>query len=118
MSFLDCFAEEMNRTYTSYPKNTDLDTDDELIEGFSSTAEVEDEKCMYLTRSQAESLLSDRYKTPVVGVIVSKVKPVTNESRIVLSTGENFLCVKADDVGFQGDVMLIQVTTEDYGRTI
>jgi len=118
MAFLDCFDAEMNLTYSVYPKLTTLDSDDEVNEGFATKATLTSIKSMYWTGSAAERLISDRYKTVASGVVVSKIQTVPDGAKIVLDNGLEFIVLHADDVAFQGDVLIITVQAADYGTTV
>lgn len=114
MSYLDAFSDEMNRTFSIYPKGG-LDSDGEVTQGFSSTASVSNKRCMYWTGSAAENLVADRFKTQISGVIVCDVVEVPNGSKIVLDSGQEFGLVNADDVGFQGEALVIAVKAVNDG---
>lgn len=115
MSFLlDDFDEEMNRFYSVYEK-LGLDADGEVQSGFSTTPAVLNQQCMYYTGSAAESLVADRFKTSISGVIISEVIPIADGAKIVLDTGEEFGIVNADDVAKQGEVLVIAVKAVNSG---
>jgi len=118
MGFLSDFSEEMNRTYSVYPKLTTLDGDDEVNEGFAAVATLTGIQCAYWTGSAAENLISDRYKTEASGVVVSSIGTVPDGAKIVLDNGLEFIVVNADDVMFQGDILVIAVKAVDYGTTV
>lgn len=118
MNMLSAFAPEMNRTYSVFVKDTALDADDEVIEGYISIASLRNIKCAYFTGSAAESLISDRYKTTASGVIISKVVTIPDGAKIVLDNGLEFSVIHPDDVMFQGEVLVITVKAEDYGTEL
>lgn len=118
MGILACFKQEMNQTYSVYPKNTGLDSFDEYLQGFEATATIENQSCGYFTGSAAEALVSDRYKTQISGVIISEVVTVPDGAKIVLSNGLEFTVINADDILLQGEVLAIAVKAVDNGTSI
>ncbi len=118
MSMLDAFDDEMNKTYSIFPKETGLDADNEVIEGFADTATLTAIQCAFYTGSVAEKLMADRYKTEAAGVVISEVQDVPDSSKLTLNDGREFIALHADDVMEQGEVLVITVRSPDYGQSI
>ena len=114
--FLDCFDEEMNRTFSSYVWGGLLDSNDNPIEGFSTTPTVKNKKCGFFEGSAAQSLVSARYKDKITGVVICQPDvTVADNSKLVLDNGLEYDVLHADDIMFQGDVLAIALWNEDYG---
>ncbi len=118
MGILEYFTEEMNRTYSLYPKFQTLDGNDEVVEGFVASPTLTSIKSAYYTGAAAEALLSDRYKTKASGVVISTVQAVPAGAKIVLDNGLEFTVIHADDIMMQGEVLAIAVQAVDYGSSV
>jgi len=116
MSILDAFVTEMNRTFSVYIWAATLDSNDNPVEGFSAGASMTGKKCAFYESSAAQSLVSARYKDKMVGVVICAPDvAVPDNSKLVLDNGYEYIVLHADDVMFQGEVLAIAVTTEDFG---
>ncbi len=116
---LDNFVTEMNRTFSSYILLDTLDANFNPDQGFSITASVTDKKCAFYEGSAAEHFVSDRYKDKLTGVIICKPDvTVSDDSKLILDNGFEYIVLHADDVMYQGEVMVIALRNEDYGVAI
>ena len=116
MSLLDAFVDEMNRTFNTYEWADLYDDNYNPSEGYSTTATVENKKCAYYEASAAQSLVSARYKDKISGVVICAPDvTVTDDSKLVLDTGDEFKVLHADNVMFQGEVLVIALSNDDYG---
>ena len=113
MGFLDCFKTEMNQTYSVYPYLTGLDSNGNPQEGFSAVASITNQPCGYFTGSSAERFVADKYRTDLAGVVISEVVAVPDGAKLVLSTGENFIVIYADDIALQGEVLAIALRRDN-----
>jgi hypothetical protein len=119
MGCLDAFVTEMNRTFTTYLWGATLDSNDNPGEGYSTTKTVIDKKSAFYEASAAQSLVSARYKDKISGVVICEPNvTVADNSKLILDTGDEFKVLHADNVMFQGEVLVIMVTTDDYGVSV
>ena len=113
MGFLDCFKTEMNQTYSVYPYLNTLDANGNPQQGFSPTATIENKACGFFTGSSAERFVADKYRTDLAGVVISEVAAVPDGAKLVLSTGENFIVIYANDIALQGEVMAVALRRDN-----
>lgn len=115
MSIMNFFTAEMNRKFSVFPKKTGLDGG-RPAQGFETTATLSDVVCAYYEGGAAEALIADRYKTSLTATIVTYPNvSVPDGAKIVLDNGVEHICIHADDVMTQGEVLVIALTEPDNG---
>jgi len=108
--FLNDFSKEMNKTADIYNQSK-VFSNGKFTTTYSLV--LSNVKCGFWTGSQAESLVGERFKTIIDGVII--INPdlvssitITRDSKITIDSTD-YSVINADDVMFQGEVLIVGV---------
>lgn len=112
MSFLSYFQTEMIRTFDLFPK-LDALSGGRPAEGFETVATLTGISAAYYEGSAAESLVSDRYKTIISGVVITATGvTIPDGAKLVLDDGTIHYVVHADNPLNLNDLFVVALRKE------